>query len=763
MDTNHNNSWIKPREFTTEWAGRTLKISTGLVAQQASGSVVVQYGETVVLVTTTMATEMRGELDYFPLMVDYEERLYAAGIIKGSRFIKRETRPTTEAVLTARLIDRCIRPLFDDSVRLDVQVVSTVLSVDGENDADIPSLIGAVAALITSDIPWAGPIAGSKVGLVDGEFILNPTYAQLEESDLDLFVAGDGETTIMLEAGAKEIPEAKAYEAIQFGLEGMKPVIELLKKVEAELGVEKRTLKTELTAEELEANKEIEELKVFLSDLVKADIEAYFAAGKDSSKQMRKASLKEMKKKYDAALKEKQVGKDKRKTVLKSFKEMAEQHIGDMILKTQKRVDGRAVTEVRPLDVMVGLLPRTHGSGLFTRGETQVMTVATVAGPGAAQTLEGIDEHGEKSYIHHYNFPGFSVGEVKPLRGPSRRDWGHGALAEKALVPMIPSKEEFPYTIRLVSEVLGSNGSSSMASACGSTLALMDAGVPIKSPVAGVAMGLISNEKGEWVVLTDLQDLEDAKGGMDFKVTGTENGITAIQLDTKTHGLANEIIKQTLTQSQDGIADILKAMLAVLPAPREEMSKHAPRVEGMQINPDKIRDVIGPGGKVINKIIEETGAEIDIEQDGSVFISTSDAEGMAKAKQWITDLTKEVEAGEIYEGTVVRLMDFGAFVELLPGKDGLVHISEMAHHRVEKVTDVVKLGDKVRVKVKEIDDKGRVNLSMKALLEAPAGGAPRAPKPSTPRRDQKPSGTGSTGSDPKPAAPKKPGFFNRKK
>lgn len=715
-----NNQWMSPKEFSLEWGGRTLTVRTGSLAQQANGSAIVQYGDTVVLVTATMASEQRGEIDYFPLMVDYEERLYAAGIIKGSRFIKRETRPSTEAVLTARLIDRAIRPLFDDTVRLDVQVVVTVLSVDGENDPDIPAMVGAVAALLTSDIPWAGPIAASRVGMIDGQFVLNPTYEQHEQGELDIFVAGNGETTIMLEAGAKEVSEEKVYEAIQFGLEQMKPVLGLLNKIEKELGQEKRDISTDLSEEEKQELEEIRALQEEIKDLVAKEVDSYFEPGKNVTKYLRKESLKDLKAKMDDYLKEKQVGKDKRKKALKPFKEMVEEHVGEMVLKTKKRVDGRSLTDVRPLDVAAGVLPRTHGTGLFTRGETQILTVATLAGPGAEQILEGIDEAGTKRYLHHYNFPGFSVGEVKPLRGPSRRDIGHGALAEKALLPVIPPKDDFPYTIRLVSEVLGSNGSSSMASACGSTLALMDAGVPIKAPVAGVAMGLISNPKGEWVVLTDLQDLEDSKGGMDFKVTGTKEGITAIQLDTKTHGLVNEIIEQTLTQAKDARLHILDQMMKVIEKPREEMSEYAPRVETMTINPDKIRDVIGPGGKMINKIIDETGVEIDIEQDGTVFISSADAEGMKAAKEWIEKLTKEVEPGEVYTGKVTRIMDFGAFVEVLPGQEGLVHISEISHEHTANVSDVLKVGDEVKVKVKEIDDQNRINLSMKALLDAPA-------------------------------------------
>lgn len=437
MIENPKNAWMSPREFSIEWGGRTLSIKTGVVAQQSGGSALVQYADTVVLVTATMATEKRGEIDYFPLMVDYEERLYAAGIIKGSRFIKRETRPTTEAVLTARLVDRAIRPLFDDSFRLDVQVVMTVLCVDKENDADIPGLVGTVAALLMSDIPWSGPIACSRVGVIDGQMILNPTYAQNEESSIEIFVAGDGEKTIMIEAGAKEVDEETVHKAIQFGLDEMKPVMKLLKEVEKELGREKRNKVIDLTEEEVEAKKEVAELQEFVFGLVKTEIDSYFAGGKDSTKQIRKKSIYEIKEKMDEALKEKQVGKDRRKEVLKVLKEQIEEHIGEVILKTKVRVDGRGPLDIRPLDLMVGILPRTHGSGLFTRGETQVLTVITLAGPGAEQTLEGIDESGTKRFIHHYNFPGFSVGEVKPLRGPSRRDIGHGALAEKALITVV--------------------------------------------------------------------------------------------------------------------------------------------------------------------------------------------------------------------------------------------------------------------------------------------------------------------------------------
>lgn len=704
-----------------EWGGRELVVSTGLIAQQANGSAMVRYGDTVVLVTATMAKESRGDFDFFPLTVDYEERLYAAGIIKGSRFIKRETRPSDEAVLTARLVDRAIRPLFDDSTRVDIQLIVTVLCVDRENDPDVAALIGASAALMISDIPWAGPIASARVGRIDGQWVLNPTIAALAKSDLDLYVAGDGEKTIMLEAGAKEVTQDVVYEGIQYGLKHMKPVITLLNEMRSAIGKEKKNIAPVLTEEEQAAAKEMEVLRERVKALTIAAVDEYFAGGDKSTKQMRKESIGEIKVKVDEALKVEQVGKDKRKEALKPLKEFIEEHVGEMILRTGKRVDGRSITEVRPLDAGVSILPRTHGTGFFTRGETQVLTVATLGGPGAEQIQEGLNGESKKRYMHHYNFPPYSVGETKPLRGPSRRDIGHGMLAEKALLPVLPPKDTFPYTIRLVSEVFGSNGSSSMASTCGSTLALMDAGVPIREAVAGVAMGLVSNKKGEWKVLTDLQDLEDSKGGMDFKIAGTKTGITAIQLDTKTTGLADEIIKQTLSQANDGLLHILGVMNSAITAPRPELSVYAPRVETLHINPENIRTVIGPGGKMINKIIDECGVEIDIEQDGTVFISSVKADGMAKAKKWIEDLTKEVAAGEVYDGKVTRLMDFGAFVEILPGQEGLVHVSEISYERVEHVSDALHVGDAVKVKVKEIDDLGRINLSMKALLTPPAG------------------------------------------
>lgn len=732
-----NNAWMKPRKFSVDWGGRELEITTGVIAQQANGSAMVRYGGTVVLVTATMAKEVRGEVDYFPLMVDYEERLYAAGIIKGSRFIKRETRPSDEAVLTARLVDRTIRPLFNEALRVDIQVIVTVLSVDRENDPDVLALIGAVTALMNSDIPWNGPVAGARVGRIDGQWVLNPTHQAQQKSELDLFVAGDGEKTIMLEAGANEVNEEIVFEGIQFGLKQMQPVLKLMQDIQKEVGKEKHMPHLSLTPEEQEEKKEIEALRAEVKKMVCTEVDTFFQPGKNVSKQLRKESIGELAAKIDEALKGQQVGKDKRKAALKPLKEYVEERIGELILKTGTRVDGRQVTEIRPLDLAAPILPRTHGSALFTRGETQVMTMATLAGPGAEQILEGLNGEYKKRYLHHYNFPPYSVGEVKPMRGPSRRDIGHGALAEKALLPVLPGKDTFPYTIRLVSEVFGSNGSSSMASTCASSMCLMDAGVPIKRHVAGIAMGLISNDKGEWKVLTDLQDLEDAKGGMDFKITGSEQGITAIQLDTKTTGLSNDIIKQTLSQARDARLELLKRMSAILPAPRTEMSQYAPRVETLRINPEKIRDVIGPGGKMINKIIDECGVEIDIEQDGTVFISSANPEGMAKAIKWVENLTKEVAAGEVYDGKVTRLMDFGAFVEILPGQEGLVHVSEISYERVNQVSDVLNVGDAVTVKVKEIDDMGRINLSIKALKEAPEGYQER---PREERRGGRPSG-----------------------
>lgn len=701
------------RQFETEIAGKKLVLKTGKLAKQADSAIICQYGDTVILATVVMGSQPR-EIDYFPLMVEYEERLYAAGKIKSSRFIKREGRATDEAVLTGRLVDRSIRPLFEDSVRNDVQVIITVLSVDQENDPDVPALIGASAALMVSEIPWQGPLAGLRIGRINGEWVINPSYEARTKSELDLFVAGTGEKILMIEAGANQATEEVTYQALEFSTKHLGRVCAFLQEVQKEIGVPKIAVsdlvkKAEEDEEEALTPQAIQETEQWISE----HISSYLTSDEKITKESRKAAVAKMKNDLDEALKEKQIGKDKRKKLLALVDKRTEGEVTRSILEEKKRVDGRAMDEIRELAVEVGVLPRTHGSGLFSRGETQVLSVVTLGSPGDEQILDGMEEVGKKRYMHHYNFPPYSVGEVKPMRGPGRREIGHGALAEKALFPVLPPKEEFPYTIRVVSEVLGSNGSSSMASTCGSTLALMDAGVPISEPVAGIAMGLASNEKGDYTVLTDLQDLEDGKGGMDFKVAGTRNGITAIQLDTKTSGLSLEIVKETLEKARVARLAILDEMRAVIEKPRPELSQYAPRIVTLRINPEKIRDVIGPGGKVINEIIDATGVDIDIEQDGLVMITSTSAEGSQQAVEWVKRLTREVTVGELYVGKVTRILDFGAFVEILPRQEGLVHISELAQERVRRVEDVVKIGQQVTVRVIQIDDQGRINLSLK--------------------------------------------------
>jgi len=707
------------KQYETEFAGKKLSIETGKLAQQATASVVCQYGETVVLATVVMGAEPREGMDYFPLMVEYEERLYAAGKIKSSRFIKREGRATDEAILTARLVDRAIRPLFPQGLKNDVQVIVTVLAIDQENDPDIPAMIGASAALMLSNIPWEGPLSAVRVGQINGEWVLNPTYEARAKSELDLFVAGTGEKILMVEAGAREVPEDTMYSAMEFSMKHNRKMCEFLAGIQKEIGMPKRTvdeiMKKNVSEEDEPISADIwEKARTWLNEKAPQ----YLTAGPKVTKASRKQAVKQMKTDLDEYLVVLQVGKDKRKKVVEIVNEFAEAEITRAILEEEKRVDLRKLDEIRSLSAEVGIFSRTHGSGLFMRGETQVLSIATLGSPGDEQVLDGMEEVGKKRYMHHYNFPPYSVGEVKPMRGPGRREVGHGALAEKALLPVLPSKEEFPYTIRVVSEVLGSNGSSSMASTCGSTLALMDAGVPIKAPVAGIAMGLASNENGDYKVLTDLQDLEDGEGGMDFKVAGTRSGITAIQLDTKTLGLTMQIVKETLTRAHEARLKILDVMDAAITAPRTELSKYAPRIVSIQINPEKIRDVIGPGGKIINEIIDATGVQIDIEQSGIVMITSNNAEGMDRAVEWVKRLTREVKVGEIFEGKVTRTLDFGAFVEILPRTEGLVHISELAPRRVEKVTDVVKVGQTVTVKVVGIDEQNRINLSIKRVNES---------------------------------------------
>ena len=712
MDTTNTASPIR-REI--QWAGRTLAVELGRLAQQTNASAVVQYGDTVVLATVVLSKTVRDGIDYFPLTIDYEERLYAAGKIKGSRFIKREGRPTDEAILSGRLVDRSIRPLFDERVRNDVQIVLTVLSFDGENDSDIPSLVAASLALTISDIPWAGPMAGIRVGRINGEWVLNPTYEARQKSELDLVVSGTADKVLMLEAGAKEIPELVFLEAVLFGQKHMRPVLNLISELSREYGRPK--LDTSVFAgEELELEEEVaNKVRTWSVE----QLHNRFFNGAQVTKHARQEILEDLKSELDQFLMKEQIGKEKRKIALDLFEGIVEDEVSRLVIEEGRRADGRALTEIRPLSVEVGVLPRTHGSALFSRGETQVLSAVTLGSPGDEQQLDTMEESGKKRYMHHYNFPPYSVGEVGRVGAPGRREIGHGALAEKALLPVLPSKEEFPYTVRVVSEVLSSNGSSSMASTCGSTLSLMDAGVPIKTPIAGIAMGLASNNQGRYKILTDLQDLEDGKGGMDFKVAGSKDGITAVQLDTKTHGLSQEIVEETLAAAKTARLKILEEMTKVITEPRSELSPFAPRIVTIHINPERIRDVIGPGGKVINEIIDKTGvASIDIEQDGTVFICSASKEGMDKAVEWVKSLTREVVVGEIYQGVVTRLMDFGAFVEILPKQEGLVHISELAPYRVNQVSDIVKVGQPVTVKVIEIDDMNRINLSMRQAMPA---------------------------------------------
>jgi polyribonucleotide nucleotidyltransferase len=701
------------KDYSIDWGGRKLTISVGTLAQQANGSCTVRCGDTVVLCTATMGGVREG-LDFFPLQVDFEERLYAAGRIKGSRFIKREGRPTDEAILSGRLIDRALRPLFDDNMRNEIAVVATALSHDQENDADVPGLIGAACALSISNIPWNGPIAAIRVGRMDGQWILNPTYEQIEKGELDIVVAGANGKTIMLEAGANQLSEEDVAEAIKWAHEQISPVIALIDKVQKEVGKKKVDLFTPKTDEEKTEHEEHEKIHEVAREFMKSAEATMLFGAPLKTKADRKEAVYRLKTALDEHLLAQQYSKENRKKALDIVDEFVDDEITRLILDEGRRADGRALDEIRSLDATVGILPRTHGSGLFNRGSTQVLTAVTLGSPGMEQTLDTMEYQTKKRYFHHYNFPSYSVGETKSNRGPGRREIGHGALAERALQPVLPNKETFPYTIRVVSEVLGSNGSSSMGATCGSTLALMDAGVPITAPVVGIAMGMASDEKtGRYRVITDLQDLEDGNGGMDFKVAGTRKGITAIQMDTKCSGIPLETVRETLTQAYAARLKLLDVVEKCISSPRTELSKWAPRIESFKINPEKIRDVIGPGGKIINEIIDACNVQIDIEDDGLVMITSNDPEGMKKAVDWVRQLTREVVAGEVFTGTVTRIMDFGAFVEILPKQEGLVHISELAPNRVEKVTDVVNVGDKVTVKVYEIDSMGRLNLSIK--------------------------------------------------
>ena len=688
--------------FSTELGGRPLTIETGKIAKQANGSVLIRYGETAVVVAVTGTDTPREGVDFFPLTVDFEEKMYAVGKIPGG-FLRREGRPPETAILTSRLIDRPIRPMFPDGYHNDVQIVATAVSVDPDNAPDIPAMIGASCALSISDIPFEGPIAGVRVGRVDGKFIINPTLEQAAVSEMNVAVAGTKEAILMVEAGAKEVSEQVMLDAILFGHEEIKKLVAFQEQIQAEVGKPKMEFTPYVPPEAL--SKEIMEygepkIHDALMDPDKLHRDKMVSETKE-------AILEHFVELYPES--EIDIAHIVQKLVKKVFR-----HI---ITHDKIRPDGRALDEVRPISCEVGLLARPHGCSLFTRGQTQVLNCLALAPLREAQTLDGLGTELTKRYIHHYNFPPYSVGETKPLRSPGRREIGHGALAERALLPVIPSEEEFPYTIRLVSEVLESNGSSSMASTCASTLSLMDAGVPIKAPVSGVAMGLVK-EGDDITILTDIQGLEDANGDMDFKVAGTEKGITAIQMDIKIDGINRQIFEQALEQARKGRAYILGKMLECIPAPRPSLKEHAPKITTLKINPDKIKDVIGPGGKVIKKITEESGAKIDIEEDGTVYVAAADQASANKAIEAINAITAEPEIGKIYTVKVTRLMNFGAFVEFMPGWEGLVHISQLAKERVEKVEDVVNVGDEIVVKLVEIDAKGRMNLSRKAALQS---------------------------------------------
>ena len=685
------------KSYSMELGGRTLTLEFGKYAEQASGSCFVRYGDTCVLTTCTVAKTPRPGIDFFPLSVDFEEKLYSVGHIPGS-WNRREGRPAEKAILTSRLIDRPLRPLFPKGMRHDVSVVATVMSVDTNNIPDIPAMIGASASLAVSEIPWAGPIGAVNVGYVDGEYVINPNDEQREVSLLNLTVAGTAEAVLMVEAGAKEVSEEVMLGGILFAHEEIKKIVELINTIVAEIGKEKKEFPLVLPGEDVKAA-----VREYAMDKVKWMFETFDRNERNAREEQVKAEVAEhFAEQFEG--REVEVGD----ALYALQKEVMRRHIIDEGV----RPDGRKLTEVRPIWCEVGVLPRPHGSAVFTRGQTQVMTVATLAPVSEKQIIDGIGTEDSKRYMHHYNFPGYSTGEAKPIRSPGRREIGHGALAERALEPMIPPVEEFPYCLRLVSEVMSSNGSTSQASVCGSTLALMDAGVPIKRPVAGVAMGLIKDVEntGKVAVLTDIQGLEDFLGDMDFKVAGTAQGITAIQMDIKIKGIDEPILKQALKQAYDGRMHILDKMLDVLPAPRPNLSKYAPKIIHFFINPEKIGEVVGPRGKMINKIIEETGVKIDIEDDGSVFIATTDDAAAQKAKSIIEGIVRELKVGDVFTGKVARIMSFGAFVEYAPGKDGMIHISKLANGRVDKVEDVVKIGDELECKVAEIDAQGRINL-----------------------------------------------------
>ena len=698
------------RKFETELAGRKLTVETGRVAELANGDAIIHYGDTVVMVNVTASKEPREGIDFFPLSVDYEEKLYAVGKIPGS-FQKREGKPADKAILTSRAIDRPIRPLFPKDFRNDVCVVATVLSVEQDNSPEVCAMIGASVAISISDIPFGGPTAAVNVGYVDGQIVINPTVAQREHSRLKLTVAGTMEKVTMIEAGADEIPNDTMLDCIKAGHEEIKKLCKFIEEIKEEVGKPKFEYVSFATDKDVYA-----EIKENFKERMYQDVQA-------QDKEVRDANMDKLAEDIQAYFVEKYGEEEteaKSTEIANSIHDLEKECVREMIFKEHKRPDGRRIDEIRPLSCEVGVLPRVHGSAIFTRGQTQVLSVVTLGTKSEEQELDGLDEEESKRYMHQYNFPSYSVGEARPSRGPGRREIGHGALAEKALVPVIPSEDEFPYTIRVVSEVLSSNGSTSQASICGSTLALMDAGVPIKKPVAGISTGLVTSKENpdEYVMLTDIQGIEDFFGDMDFKVGGTKDGITAIQVDIKNDGLTYDIIKEAFERTKvarDYILDeIMKPQIA---EPRAELSKYAPRIITTTINVDKIKDVIGPGGKMINKIIDATGVKIDIEEDGRVCIYTDDAENGKKALKMIEDIAKDIEVGKIYDGKVTRIMNFGAFVDIGGGREGLLHISKISNKRVEKVEDVLAVGDEIKVKVYEIDNQDRINLTMKDLEE----------------------------------------------
>uniref|UniRef100_A0A7C4R2J3 Polyribonucleotide nucleotidyltransferase n=1 Tax=candidate division CPR3 bacterium TaxID=2268181 RepID=A0A7C4R2J3_UNCC3 len=683
-------------KFEFDYAGRKLEVEVGRLAAQADSALTVRYGDTTVLVTVVYEKNKRdGYMDFLPLSIEYREKMYASGKISGSKFVKREGKPTDEAILAGRLIDRPVRPLFPKGFYKEIQVIISVLSYDGENDPRIAGLIGTSLALGISEIPWEGPVGIASLGLVDGKFILNPMNGDKEKSEIDLTVVSTTEKVVMIECQANQVPQEKVLEAIEFAHNQMQVLNNFQKDIISKIGKKKLDF----------VYKKNEEIYKKVFEGYSNEIEGLLAITDKLERNKKEFELIEkMKAEFE--------DNDEKAEARDYFDQIFHKKVRELVLKENKRIDGRKLNEVREITTEVGVLPRVHGSGLFNRGYTQILNIATLANPSMKLLLDTMEGESERRYMHYYNFPPFSTGETGRL-GTGRREIGHGALAEKALIPVLPSEEEFPYTIRLVSEALSSDGSTSMGSTCASTLSLMDAGVPIKAPVSGIAMGIMTEEDGSFKVLTDIAGIEDHFGEMDFKITGTVNGITAIQLDVKNHGLTMEMIKQTFEDGKTGRLHILSKMLETIPAPRKELSPYAPRIEVLNINPEKIKDVIGPGGKMINKIIDETGVEIDIEQDGRVFISSVDPIGMEKAKEIIKGLTEDPEVGKIYHGKVIKIMDFGAFVEIMPGIEGLVHISEIDEKRVENVTDYLQEGQEIDVKLFQIDDMGRLNLSIK--------------------------------------------------